>query len=150
MSSSVQTTPSPAGAPAAEHHKVVILGSGPAGLTAAVYAARANLKPVVVAGNEPGGQLTITTEVENYPGYPNGVQGPEMMQEFHEQAERFGTQFKSGNVARVDLAQRPFTLHLESGEVVSCDALIVATGSSARSGWRVSRPPASTIPRQRS
>jgi thioredoxin reductase (NADPH) len=117
---------------ASEHHRVVILGSGPAGLTAAVYAARANLKPVVVSGNEPGGQLTITTEVENYPGYPNGVQGPEMMADFQRQAERFGTVFKTGNVARVDLSRRPFALHLESGEALTCDALIVATGASAR------------------
>ena len=115
-----------------EHHRVVILGSGPAGLTAAIYAARANLKPIVVAGNEPGGQLTITTEVENYPGYADGVQGPEMMAQFRKQAERFDTQFKSGNVASVELSQRPFTLHLESGEVVTCDALIISTGASAQ------------------
>ncbi|MEE8394709.1 MAG: thioredoxin-disulfide reductase [bacterium] len=116
----------------AEHHRVVILGSGPAGLTAAIYAARANLNPVVIAGNEPGGQLTITTEVENYPGYPDGIQGPEMMENFRKQAERFETQFKTGNVAEVDLSKRPFTLSLESGETITCDALIVATGASAR------------------
>ncbi len=115
-----------------EHHRVIILGSGPAGLTAAIYAARANLRPVVVAGNEPGGQLTITTEVENYPGYADGVQGPEMMEHFRKQAERFGTAFKSGNVSSVELAERPFTLFLESGEVLTCDALIVATGASAK------------------
>jgi thioredoxin reductase (NADPH) len=115
-----------------EHHRVIILGSGPAGLTAAIYAARANLKPIVVAGNEPGGQLTITTEVDNYPGYADGIQGPEMMENFHHQAERFGTQFKTGNVAKVDLSRRPFTLHLESEEVLTCDALIVSTGASAR------------------
>ena len=115
-----------------EHHKVIILGSGPAGLTAAVYAARANLNPVVVAGNEPGGQLTITTEVENYPGYPEGVQGPEMMEDFRKQAERFDTQFKTGNVASADLSRRPFTLHLESGGDLTCDALIISTGASAR------------------
>ena len=120
------------GATAAEHHRVVILGSGPAGLTAAVYAARANLAPVVVSGNEPGGQLTITTEVENYPGYPDGVQGPEMMEQFRKQAERFGTAFKTGNVERVDLSRRPFTLSLENGEGLTCDALIVSTGASAR------------------
>ncbi len=131
MNSSVEL-PSARGAIVAEHHRVVILGSGPAGLTAAVYAARANLKPVVVSGNEPGGQLTITTEVENYPGYPNGVQGPEMMTDFQRQAERFGTQFKSGNVGRVDLSRRPFTLTLENQSVLTCDALIVATGASAR------------------
>lgn len=113
-------------------HALVILGSGPAGLTAAVYAARANLDPVVVSGNEPGGQLTITTEVENYPGYPDGVQGPEMMEDFRRQAERFGTTFKSGNVGKADLSRRPFTLYLESGEVLACDALIIATGASAK------------------
>jgi len=131
MNSSVELhSPEPGKRP--EHHRVVILGSGPAGLTAAIYAARANLNPIVVSGNEPGGQLTITTEVENYPGYPEGVQGPEMMTEFQRQAERFGTQFKTGNVGRVDLSHRPFTLHLENGEVLSCDALIVATGAAAR------------------
>ena len=131
MNSSLQAHSAGAGR-APEHHRVVILGSGPAGLTAAVYAARANLKPVVVSGNEPGGQLTITTEVENYPGYPEGVQGPEMMQDFQRQAERFGTQFKTGNVGRVDLARRPFALVLENGEALTCDALIVATGASAQ------------------
>ncbi len=115
-----------------EHHRLIILGSGPAGLTAAIYAARANIKPLVVAGNEPGGQLTITTEVENYPGYPDGVQGPKMMEEFRKQAERFDTAFKTGDVSRVELSSRPFTLYLESGEVLTCDALIVATGASAR------------------
>jgi thioredoxin reductase (NADPH) len=100
-------------------------------LTAAIYAARANLKPVVVAGNEPGGQLTITTEVDNYPGYADGIQGPEMMEHFHHQAERFGTQFKTGNVSKVDLARRPFTLQLESGDKLTADALIVSTGASA-------------------
>jgi thioredoxin reductase (NADPH) len=114
------------------HHRVVILGSGPAGLTAAIYAARANLKPVVVSGNEPGGQLTITTEVENYPGYADGIQGPEMMEHFHRQAERFGTEFKTGNVEKVDLSKRPFTLHLESGDELKTEALIIATGASAR------------------
>ncbi|MCH8077773.1 MAG: thioredoxin-disulfide reductase [SAR324 cluster bacterium] len=129
---SLQQTVDAAGAKAAEHHRVVILGSGPAGLTAAVYAARANLAPVVVSGNEPGGQLTITTEVENYPGYPDGVQGPEMMEQFRKQAGRFGTTFKTGDVARVDLSRRPFTLSLENGEALTCDALIVSTGATAR------------------
>ncbi len=128
--SAVDAAEKPADKP--EHHRVIILGSGPAGLTAAIYAARANLRPVVVAGNEPGGQLTITTEVENYPGYADGVQGPEMMEHFRNQAERFGTAFKSGNVSSVELAERPFTLFLESGEVLTCDALIVATGASAK------------------
>jgi len=131
MSSLQQSVDAPETA-APEHHRVVILGSGPAGLTAAVYAARANLGPVVVSGNEPGGQLTITTEVENYPGYPDGVQGPEMMEQFRSQAERFGTVFKTGNVGRIDLKHRPFTLYLENGEVLNCDALIISTGASAR------------------
>jgi thioredoxin reductase (NADPH) len=117
---------------AGNHHRVVILGSGPAGLTAALYAARANLKPVVVSGNEPGGQLTITTEVENYPGYVKGVQGPDMMKDFRDQAERFGTAFEAGNASKVDLSRRPFTIGLDNGAVVKADALIVSTGASAR------------------
>ena len=118
--------------PTGNHHRVLILGSGPAGLTAALYAARANLKPVVVSGNEPGGQLTITTEVENYPGYVKGVQGPDMMKDFRDQAERFGTAFLAGNAEKADLARRPFKITLEKGEVLSADALIVSTGASAR------------------
>ncbi|MDH5752234.1 MAG: thioredoxin-disulfide reductase [Deltaproteobacteria bacterium] len=112
--------------------KVAILGSGPAGLTAAIYAARANLNPVVIAGNEPGGQLTITTEVENFPGFPEGVQGPDLMVQFRKQAERFGTAFKTGNIAKVDLSKRPFTLSLENGETICAEALIISTGASAR------------------
>jgi len=115
-----------------EHVKVAILGSGPAGLTAAIYAARANLEPVVVSGNEPGGQLTITTEVENYPGFVEGIQGPQLMEDFRKQAERFGTRFKTGNVSKVEVSKRPFTLHLENGETLTCDALIVSTGASAK------------------
>jgi len=114
------------------HHRVIILGSGPAGLTAALYAARANLAPLVVSGNEPGGQLTITTEVENYPGYVNGVQGPDMMRDFRAQAERFGTTFMAGGADKVDLSRRPFTVTLDKGDVLTCDALIVSTGASAR------------------
>ena len=114
------------------HRQVIILGSGPAGLTAAIYAGRANLSPMVLAGNEPGGQLTLTTDVENYPGYPEGVQGPEMMDQFRAQAERFDTEFVNGHVVGVRVEQRPFVLELETGDELTCDALIVATGASAR------------------
>jgi len=116
---------------ATTHHKVIILGSGPAGLTAALYTARANLAPLVVEGTQPGGQLTITTEVENFPGYPEGVMGPEMMAQFREQAARFGTQFATGDIESVDLSKRPFTLHGDGADF-SCDALIVSTGATAR------------------
>ena len=114
------------------HHPLIILGSGPAGLTAAIYAARANLHPVLVHGNQPGGQLTITTEVENYPGFPEGIQGPEVMDLFTKQAARFETQFIQGEVTAVQLGQRPFVLELGDGSELSCDALIIATGASAR------------------
>lgn len=112
------------------HHRVLILGSGPAGLTAAIYAARANLKPALVSGIAPGGQLMITTEVENYPGFPHGVKGPELMDYFRAQAERFETVFYEGDVLKVNLLQKPFLLSLEEGSL-TCDALIIATGASA-------------------
>jgi thioredoxin reductase (NADPH) len=114
-----------------EANKVVILGSGPAGLTAALYTARANLQPLVIEGTAPGGQLTITTEVENYPGFEKGVQGPEMMEIFRRQAERFGTRFLSGEVSEARLDRRPFELVVE-GATVKTAALIIATGASAK------------------
>jgi len=111
-------------------HDILILGSGPAGYTAAIYAARANLNPVLFTGLQPGGQLTITTEVENYPGYPDGMQGPEMMEHFRKQAERFGTVMHDTLVERVDFSQRPFRVWADGVEH-QARAVIVATGASA-------------------
>jgi len=121
-------------------HAVTIIGSGPAGYTAAIYAARANLKPVVYAGGPsmdeparvPGGQLMITTDVENYPGFPEAITGPELMERFKAQAERFGTVIHMENVERVDLSQRPYTLVDESGRTVKTKTVIIATGASAK------------------
>ncbi len=110
--------------------KVVIVGSGPAGLTAAIYAARANLEPIVIAGSAPGGQLMLTSDVENYPGFPDGVQGPELMAAFRAQAERFGTQIIDADLDRVDLSSRPFRLWARGIEY-RAEAVIVATGASA-------------------
>jgi thioredoxin reductase (NADPH) len=114
-----------------ETYRLVILGSGPAGLTAALYAARANLAPLLIEGHQPGGQLTITTEVENYPGFEQGIQGPEMMDVFRRQAERFGTKFVVGEVTAVNLRKRPFELTAGT-KTIGADALIVATGASAK------------------
>jgi thioredoxin reductase (NADPH) len=112
--------------------KVVILGSGCAGNTAAIYTGRANLKPLVLEGHEPGGQLSITTEVENFPGFPEGVLGPGLVQNIKQQAERFGATFRDGRVVKSDLSKRPFTLELEDGEQIKTHTLIIATGASAR------------------
>ena len=113
------------------HKEVVILGSGPAGLTAAIYAARANLRPLVVEGPEPGGQLMITTDVENYPGFAKGILGPELMDQFREQARRFGTEFLVAWATKADLSRRPFVLETEDHQI-KADTLIIATGASAK------------------
>ncbi len=115
----------------AQHERLVIVGSGPAGYTAALYAARADLKPLLFEGNQPGGQLTITSEVENFPGFPEAILGPELMERMKKQAERFGTRFEMGEVTRVDLSRRPFQLW-QDDRLFTADALIVATGASAK------------------
>lgn len=113
-------------------HKVVVLGTGPAGLTAAIYLARAEMHPLVIEGTEPGGQLTLTTEVENFPGFPDGIMGPELMANMRKQAERFGAVFQTGLVTQVDLSKRPFTLKVEGSEEIQAEALILSTGASAK------------------
>ncbi len=113
------------------HHKVIVIGTGPAGYTAALYASRANLAPLVFEGVQPGGQLTITTEVENYPGFKHGIAGPALMDEMREQVLRFGTEIKAETVLSANLGASPFALSTDKGDY-TCDALIIATGASAR------------------
>ena len=115
-----------------EHVKVLIIGSGPAGYTAAIYTSRANLKPVLYCGLQTGGQLTQTTEVENFPGYPQGVDGNQMMMDLREQAERFGTDVRDGIVTKADFSKAPYVLTLEDGTLIEADTVIIATGASAK------------------
>ena len=114
------------------HHRVIIIGSGPAGFTAALYTARANLAPVLFEGNQPGGQLMITTEVENYPGFEHGIMGPELMEIMRKQVHRFGAKSVYRYINKVELDKHPFTLHSDDGQIYTCDALIISTGASAK------------------
>ncbi|RFS20580.1 thioredoxin-disulfide reductase [Chitinophaga silvatica] len=115
-----------------EHVHLLIIGSGPAGYTAAIYASRANLKPVLYQGIQPGGQLTITTEVENYPGYPEGIQGPEMMVDFEKQATRMGADIRYGMATSVDFSKQPYKVVIDEEKEITADAIIIATGASAK------------------
>jgi thioredoxin reductase (NADPH) len=117
---------------AIEKVQCLIIGSGPAGYTAAIYASRANLKPVLYQGLQPGGQLTITTEVENYPGYPNGIMGPQMMVDFEQQAQRMGADIRWGLATKVDFSVRPFKVEIDEEKWIEADAVIIATGASAK------------------
>ncbi|OYW18731.1 MAG: thioredoxin-disulfide reductase, partial [Sphingobacteriales bacterium 12-47-4] len=115
-----------------EHVHCLIIGSGPAGYTAAIYAARANMKPVLYQGIQPGGQLTITTEVENYPGYADGIQGPEMMIDFEKQAKRMGADIRYGLATKVDFSSMPYKVWIDEEKLIEADAVIIATGASAK------------------
>lgn len=115
-----------------EHTKLLIIGSGPAGYTAAIYASRANLSPIVYEGDQPGGQLTQTTEIENFPGYPEGVQGPDMMDEFRRQAQRFGAEIVSRVIVKVDFSKRPFVCEDEKGDRIIAESVIISTGAQAK------------------
>tara|TARA_B100000963_G_scaffold361435_1_gene396751 strand:- start:33730 stop:34671 length:942 start_codon:yes stop_codon:yes gene_type:complete len=115
-----------------EHCKCLIIGSGPAGYTAAIYASRANMKPVLYQGNEPGGQLTTTNDVENFPGYPNGITGPEMMNELKEQAQRFGTDIRNGWITKVDFSDKKHKVWINDNKILTCDTVIISTGASAK------------------
>ncbi len=125
MSTTINDTPT-------EHVHCLIIGSGPAGYTAAIYAARANLKPVLYQGIQPGGQLTITTEVENYPGYPEGIQGPDMMVNFEKQAQRMGTDIRYGLATDVDFSSHPHKVQIDEEKWISADSVIISTGASAK------------------
>lgn len=116
----------------AEHHKLIIIGSGPAGFTTAIYTGRANLDTIIFEGNQPGGQLTITTEVENFPGFPEGVQGPELMEILRKQAHRFGAKSIYENIEKVDFSKRPFTVWSNYDKEYTADAIVIATGATAR------------------
>jgi thioredoxin reductase (NADPH) len=113
-------------------YKSVIIGTGPAGLTAAIYLARANLEPLIIEGPEPGGQLTTTTEVENFPGFPDGIMGPELMDNMRKQAERFGAEFRTGWVTKVDFSNRPFRISIEGHEDIIAETIVISTGASAK------------------
>ena len=115
-----------------QDRKLIIIGSGPAGYTAAVYASRADLAPLMIEGHEPGGQLTTTTDVENFPGFPEGIMGPELMANMKKQAQRFGTEYLSTHVTKVDLSKRPFTVECENGNKFTAESLIISTGASAK------------------
>ena len=115
-----------------EHCKCLIIGSGPAGYTAAIYASRANMKPVLYQGNEPGGQLTTTNDVENFPGYPNGITGPEMMNELKKQAQRFGTDIRNGFITKVDFSGKKHKVWINDNKILTCDTVIISTGASAK------------------
>jgi len=115
-----------------EKIKVLIIGSGPAGYTAAIYASRAGLKPVLYTGGQPGGQLTITNDVENYPGYPEGVNGPQMMEDFKKQAERFGTDVRYGLITEVDFSQTPHKIKVDDQKEIEADTVLISTGASAK------------------
>lgn len=115
-----------------EHIRCLIIGSGPAGYTAAIYAGRANLSPVLYEGIQPGGQLTTTTEVENFPGYPEGIEGPDLMEDLRKQAERFGTEFRSAIAVKTDLSKRPYKITFDNDTTVEADTVIIATGATAK------------------
>lgn len=115
-----------------EKHNCIIVGSGPAGYTAAIYAARANMNPVMIMGMEPGGQLMQTTDVENYPGYPDGIMGPQMMEDFKKQAERFGTDIRYGMITKVDFSERPHKLFVDGNKEIHAETVILATGATAK------------------